>query len=195
MADITLQATKRDPKAGKAKDLRASGQVPVVLYGHKVENETLSCTYQELHKAFVKAGESTIIDLKTDKATVPVLFHRIDLNPVSGEYEHVDFFAPDMTKEITTHVAITAIGESPAVKDLGGVLVKHRESIEVKCLPKDLPHQIEVDLSSMEELNSHIAVSGITVPAGVTVMLSEDEMLFVVQPPRKEEEIKPAEEE
>jgi large subunit ribosomal protein L25 len=190
-ANISLQAVKRDSAKTRAKDLRAEDLVPGVLYGYQADNQPLECKYQEFHKVYVKAGESTVIDLEVDGKTFPVLIHDLSLDPVSSRYEHVDFFAPDMSKEITAKVPIRIEGESPGVKDQGGILVTLRDAIEVKCLPRDLPSEIIVDISNLKEFHESVIVSALSIPASVTVLTGEEEMVVTVQPPRKEEEVTP----
>jgi large subunit ribosomal protein L25 len=193
MSQITLEVKPRN-KEEKVKDLRKQGTVPCVLYGYEVENLQIECDEQEFHKTFVKAGESTMIDLDLDGKKTSVLIHKVDLDPVTDRYSHIDFFAPDMKKEIITHVAINTTGEAPGVKDFGGILITHRDSIEVKCLPKDLPHEIVVDLSQLKELHDSISVADLDIPNGVSVQIGEDNLLFVIDAPRKEEVIEKPEE-
>jgi large subunit ribosomal protein L25 len=188
---ITLEARPRKAAGKKVKDLRKQKRIPGVLYGYKVENQPVECLEQEFHKVFVKAGESTVVDLSVEGKTVPVLIHHIAFEPISGNYAHIDFLALDMTKEVTTHVPIRTIGEAPGVKELGGVLVHNRDTLTVKCLPKDLPHAIEVDLSSLQNFHDTIVVSALKVPPHVTILEKAEEIVVSLQPPRKEEEVAP----
>jgi len=195
-APISLEVSPRDTKASRAKDLRQAERVPGVLYGFNVKNQPVDCSYQGFHKVYLQAGESTVIELKVmdstgspqGSKTVPVLIHEMSFDPVTGKYAHVDFYAVDMSKEVTAQIPIRTVGEAPGVKDLGGVLVRNRDSITVKCLPKYLPHDIEIDLSALENFHDTITLADIKVPANVTVEEKPDEILASVQPPRKEEE-------
>jgi large subunit ribosomal protein L25 len=141
----------------------------------------------------VKAGESTIVELALDEKKIPCLIHAIDLDPVTDRYQHVDFYALDMKKEVTTHVPIHFVGESPAVKTLGGVLVTVMSTITVTCLPKDLPHAFDVDISALAEFHNSITVGSLKAPAGVTIKDATDSVIVTVQEPRAAEEEKPAE--
>lgn len=191
MANIILKATKRDPK-GKAKDVRGSRQVPGVLYGHKTENQAVECVEQEFHKVYVEAGESTVVELDVEGKKTPVLIHSLQLNPVTNRYEHIDFFAPDMSKEVTTNVPIRTTGEAPGVKDHGGVLVRNRDHISVKCLPKDLPHEVKIDLTPLAELHDSVTVGNLKLPEVVQILEDPETLIISVTPPRKEEEeVKP----
>lgn len=187
-SSITLQANPRERK-NDVKHLRKRGFVPGVLYGYKVENQPVECIYQEFHKVFASAGESTVINLQVEGKTFPVLIHQIAYDPVTNAYDHIDFFVPDMSKEVTTNVPIRITGESLGVKELGGILVRNRENVTVKCLPKDLPHNITIDISVLENFHDTVTVSDLNLPDVVTLLEAEDEILISVQPPRKEEEV------
>ncbi len=190
MAAITLTALPRDSKK-KAKELRRAGQVPGVVYGPKTKNISIECKYQELHKAYVAAGESTIVELSVEGKNIPVLIHELHFDPMTGDYEHIDFFALDMTKEVTTNVPIRTVGEAPGVKELGGILVKNKDHVTVKCLPKDLPHDIEVDLSKLVNFYDAVTVGSLSIPKGVKILDEAEEILVSIAPPRKEEEETP----
>jgi len=191
---VPLTASARDVSA-KAGAIRAEGVVPCVLYGNDTDNIPLSCVYNELVGAYKAAGASTIVELDTGSNKVPVLFHSIDFDPVSDRVIHVDFYAVDLKKEIEAKIPIQFEGEAPAAKDLGGVLVTTLDHVTVKCLPTKLPHSLSVDLSSLENFGDSVTVEAITAPEGVEIIQGTDTVLAIVQEPRKEEEIKPAEEE
>lgn len=188
---FSLTVSSRKAAGKKVKLLRRQGRIPGVLYGYKVENQPIECQEQEFHKIFVKAGESTIVDLSLDKRKIPVLIHQIAMDPVSGKYAHVDFLALDLTKEVTTRVPLRTTGEAPGAKELGGILIHQREALTVRCLPKDLPHVIDVDISSLKNFHDTVTVSGLTLPLNVKVEENPDEILVSLQPPRKEEEETP----
>jgi large subunit ribosomal protein L25 len=176
---------RKTPK--KAKDLIKESRIAGVLYGHGINNQPLECDYQSFHKVFVQAGESTVIDLELGGKTMQVLIHQIAYDPVTNAYIHIDFFAPDMTKAITTHIPIRITGESICVKDLGGILVRNKESITIKCLPKDLPHDIEVDISALKEFYDAVTIADISTSSVITILDADDTILVSVQPPRVEE--------
>jgi large subunit ribosomal protein L25 len=183
---ILLEAEPRDVQYA-ARLLRKEKKLPGVLYGAGQKNQPITCNYQAFYKAFVHAGTSTIIELKTDGKTIPVLIHETTLDPVSGDFMHVDFYAPDMTKEVTADVQLRIVGESPGVKDFGGILIQHREIVTVSCLPKDLPHDIEVDISLLANLHDSITVADLKLPSTITLDDEPDTLLLVVDAPRLEE--------
>lgn len=184
----SLNVLPRNMFGKKVKHLRKRKRIPGILYGYKMKNQPVECNEQEFHKVFLQAGESTVVDLEINDKKVPVLIHQIALDPVSGSYAHVDFLALDLTKEVSTRVPLRIIGEAPGVKELGGVLVHHRETLTVRCLPKDLPHVIDVGVSNLKNFHDAVTVAALHLPPNVKIEEKPDEILVSLQPPRKEEE-------
>ena len=106
----------------------------------------------EFLKAWKNAGESTVIKLDTPTGELEALIHAVDINPITSEPRHADFYIFEKGHKVEVAVPLEFIGISPAVKDLGGVLMKILHEIKVKAEPSNLPHQIEVDISSIVEL-------------------------------------------
>ncbi len=169
-----------------ARNLRRGGTVPCVVYGNKTENVSFQCEIVALTKAYTKAGESTLVELDLEGKKVPVLFHEVKFDPMSDVISHVDFYAVDMNKEVEADVTIHFEGESLAVKE-GGILVTAIDAIAVRCLPKNLPHNLPVDLSKLVAMDSQLTVADLVVPAGVTLLLEPDTVIALVQEPRAEE--------
>lgn len=172
--------------------LRQSNQVPCVLYGNDTENVSLQCEYNDLFRVYEKAGASTIVRLDTGSGTVPVLFHVVQMDPVSDRITHVDFYAVDMKKEIEASVPISYEGEAPAVEELGGVLVTAHDHVSVRCLPAYLPHHLSVSLESLEDFHCSLTVADIVLPEEVQVVDDEEIVIAIVQEPRKEEVVEEA---
>lgn len=187
---IELKAEERDLKT-KLKVLRKSGRIPAVLYGHKVKNQNLSVDAREFEKVLKKAGESTIVDLDANGKKHPVLIHDVQYHFLTSEPIHVDFYQVSMTEKLKTKVSINFTGESPAVKTMGGVLVKVLNDIEVQCLAADLPHEILVDISSLVDFSSSIHLKDISISDKIQILTPLDEVIIKVQPPRTIEEEAP----
>ncbi len=186
---VSLKAAARDLKA-KPKQLRRGGQVPCNVYGHEVQM-TVQCAEQELHNAFRKAGESTLVELDVAGKKIPVLFKSVDFDPVSDREIHVDFYAVDMKKEIETVVPVRFEGEAPAIKTLGGILVISHDHVKVRCLPADLPRSLVVSVSGLEAFHASVSVKDLQVPKGVKVQDGVDTVLATIQEPRAVEEVTP----
>lgn len=193
MPTIPLQAQARSQDAA-AKTLRRENRVPCVLYGNDVDNTQLTCDYSELFRVYSKAGESVIVELEVGSKKVPVLFHALQFEPVSDRITHVDFFAVDMKKEIEARVPLNFIGESEAVKSLGGVLVTVMDHVTVKCLPVDLPQHLDISIEPLVTFADAVSVVDIVLPKGVTITDAEDARIATVQEPRREEVVATAEE-
>lgn len=190
MASISLNAKVRT-NAGKAlRTLRANGGVPAVTYGHGLKSQALELSAREFDKVFAAAGSSTVVTLKIDGADTNVLISDIQHDPVSGATTHVDLYQVRMDEKIKAEVPLKFIGTSRAVKDLGGILIKPADTIEVEALPANLPPEIVVDLSRLEELNSKLTLGDIGLPDGVIpTVANRDFAVASVEPPRSEEEL------
>jgi large subunit ribosomal protein L25 len=99
-----------------------------------------------------------------------------------------------MDKIIRTKVSIEFVGESPAVKNEGGILLKIMQEIEVEALPKDLPHGLRADISKLKTLESKLLIKDIPLPSGVKINIDPEEVVALVEPPRTEEELAALEE-
>jgi large subunit ribosomal protein L25 len=173
------------------KTMRKAGQVPGVIYGNAMKNTSIVCNAKELHNVYVKAGENTLVDVDMGGKKIPCLIHAISFDPVTSAYEHIDLYAVDMTKKVTTHVPVVFQGECPAVKNHGGVLLTVHSSLEVTCLPSNIPESFVVDLTTLENLRDSVTVSKLKIPEGVTVKEIPETAIVIVQEPRKEEVIEP----
>lgn len=191
MKTYAIQAQRRSALGKQVKKLRQSESVPAVIYGNKRETESLSLNAKEFFKIFTEAGESTLIDVTIEnEQPVKVLIHDVQFHPVTDRILHADLLQVDMTKKIETEINLKFTGTSPAVAELGGILVTSIESVEVSCLPGDLVHEIEVDLSNLKTFEDRVYIRDISVPQGITILDKPDAVVAVVTPPRSEEELK-----
>lgn len=187
---ITLKIEKRDP-AVKPDMVRKEGKIPAVLYGPKEPNLPIAINAKAFEKVLREAGETTIVDLEGEGEAKEALIHQVDHHPVSDVVEHVDFYVVEKGKKVNADIPFVFIGEAPAVKSLGGTLMKVMHEVEVEALPKDLPREITVDISSLVTFESQISIKDIAVPSGVTVLAEADEVVAAVAEPKEEEEEAP----
>ena len=190
MENISLTASKRTVTGKAVEKLRKTGKLPAVLYGHKVALAQLELNARDFAKVFKQAGESTLIDLTVDGKSQPVLIQEVQNHYLNGQPIHVDFYAVNMDEKLKATVALHFIGESFAVKSLAGTLVKNLSEVEVECLPSDLPHSIDVDISVLKSFDDAIHVSDLKVSDKVKILANPDELVTNVTPPRTEEELK-----
>jgi large subunit ribosomal protein L25 len=168
-------------------------KIPAVFYGPKAESTPIWVNEIELLKVWKEAGESTVVTLSLDGVDHDTLIHDIDREPVKGKIRHVDFYVLEKGKKVEIAIPLEFVGVSEAVKTLGGNLVKVLHEIEIEAMPKDLPHNIEVDISSLVDFDSQIHAKDIKLPAGVTLKTEEDEVVALVAEAKEEAEEAPAE--
>ena len=169
--------------------LRKGGQVPAVFYGKKEKATSIAVPQKDFLKVWKEAGESSIISLKGAGADEKqVLIHDVSQDPVTGLPIHVDFYAIEKDKKLEVSVPIEFTGVSGAVKDLGGILVKVLHELEIESLPKDLPHNVTVDIGSLATLDSQILAKDIALPTGVTLITGPEEVVAAITEAKEEEE-------
>jgi len=200
MTTLELKSEKRTLLGKRVKSLRRRGIIPAVVYGGKEGSVPIELDLKEFSKVFKTAGETTLIKLLIDdpafaKASAGkekfknVLIHDISRDPITEEMNHVDFYEVKMDEKITTKVPLIFIGDAPAVIDLGGVLVKAMQELEVRALPADLPHQIEIDISQLKTFDDNILVKDIKLLKNVEILEHLETSVATVTPPRSEAEL------
>jgi large subunit ribosomal protein L25 len=177
--------------------LRKKGFIPAILYGPEISTSIpLQLDKKEFEKILKKMEGSSMLELNLEGKKYSVLIKEIQRDPISDEILHIDFFQPSLKEEIETKVPLVFEGVTPAVKELGGTLVKNISEIEIKCLAKDLPKEIKVDISKLKTFEDAILVKDLKVPQKVKILRNPNDILAFVAPPEKVEEelTKPVEE-
>jgi large subunit ribosomal protein L25 len=189
---FTIKAKKREAGA-KLDTLRKGGEIPAVFYGAGKTTTSITLSNVEFKKIWRDAGESSAVQIGMGTESIDALIHDVQVDPVTDEPVHVDFLAIDMKKKIKVNVELEFVGVSNAVKTGLGNLVKVLHEVEVEALPSNLPHNLEVDISTLETLENQIFVSDIKVPAGVEIITPGEEVVasIVAQVEEKEEESAP----
>lgn len=191
VAMFTLAAEKREGGVGLVA-LRKTGKIPAVFYSGKVSATSIAVSTGEFKKVLKDAGESSVVTLELPSGKVDVLIHDVAFDPVRDEPIHIDFYAVDKDTKVTVRVPLEFIGESAAVKNLGGTLVKVMHEMEVEGLPKDLPHDVKVDIGALQTVESHIIVSDLELPAGVAAKSEAGETVALITIQKEEVEEAPA---
>lgn len=194
MEQIELSAATRDILGKKVRFLRRQGLTPANLYGRNVKSTALQVDTIQLKHTLAKAGKSSLVALKVDSAKRPkmVIIRDIQREPLTGGLLHVDLYQVKMEDRIKIEVSLLFIGEAPAIRDRGGILVQNMTSVEVECLPANMPHNIEVDLSVLKELDQAVHVKDLSVDEGVTILTDPEQS--IVQIARSKVEVEIAEE-
>ena len=181
MEELRLKITHRDVLGKKTRFLRRQGVTPAHLYGHNVESLALQCDTHELQRLIAQAGRTRLIDLEIDGEKPRSVFVReIQQDTVTKQLLHVDFYQVKRTEKITVEVPIVFLGEAPALKGKGRMLVHGVTSLDIECLPGNVPPQIEVDLSPLEELEQAIHVSDIVLDLEITVNTDPEQLVVKV---------------
>ncbi len=183
---IDIKVEKRE-KIGKLEGLRKAGFLPAVYYGHKKEATPIQIKKSDFVKAWKNAGESTVIKLTTPDGDLEAHIHDVDTDPLTGEPRHADFYIFEKGHKVEVAVPLEFIGVSVAMKDFGGVLMKIMHEINIKAEPANLPHQIEVDISPITELEGQILAKDIVLPKGVELVEHPEEVVVTVATPKAEE--------
>lgn len=192
MKQLELEVSKRDIKGKKVRFLRRSGIIPANVFGHGMNSIAVQIDARKLHQVLARAGRTDLISLKIDNSTSPsrVLIREVQKDPLTGETVHVDFYQVRMTERLKAEVPLVFVGEAPALKHKNVSLMHAMTSLHIEALPNDLPHNIEVDISSLAEPDQAIHVKDLKIDPNIAVLDDPDQMVIKVAEVRK-----PAEEE
>lgn len=190
MQKVILQAEPRIIIGRQVKSLRRQGFVPAVVYGHDFKPLSIQVPLKDFERVYAEAGESTVVYLNVNGQDHPTIIHDIVRDALSDKFLHADFYKVRLDEKISAKIQLNFIGESPAVKGLGGILVKNMSEIEVDGFPQDLPHQIDVDISGLAELRSHIQVKDLPISTKLEVKAEPEAIVVLIQEPISEEELK-----
>ena len=175
MADeLILRAEPRDVHGKKVKALRREGLIPGVVYGPVVEGTvSVSVVRREFDKFYMANGHSTVFSLEWDGGKQPVLIREVQVDPVTRNPLHIDFFAPNMRVALTQSVPVMLVN----VGQHEGVLQTILTEVTVEALPADLPQQIDADAANLVNVGDSIHAKDLTLPAKVTLVTDGEEMI------------------
>ena len=182
---VTLQVETRASNKTRAQ-LLAEDAIPAVVYGPKQETISLQIKRSDFDKAFKAAGESTIVELTGTDEPIEALIHDVAFHPTKGMIQHVDFYAFERGKDMTTEVPLEFVGTAP-IEKTGGMINKVLHELTVTCRPSKLPSEIVVDISGLEKADQQITVADIPALEGVVIENSPEEVILVAQGEREEE--------
>ncbi|MEK7646674.1 MAG: 50S ribosomal protein L25 [Patescibacteria group bacterium] len=188
---LSLTVAKRDIKTSVDK-IRKEGNIPAVFYGPTEASTAVVIPMIDFKKVWKKAGESSVIILKDASGTEhEALIHDIDIHPLSGEPRHADFYVIEKGKKVEVAVPLVFIGVSSAIKDKAGILVKVHRELKIEAAPRDLPHELNVDISALVELSDVIHAKDIVLPKGVELKVNPDEVVVAISQAKEEVEEAP----
>jgi large subunit ribosomal protein L25 len=196
--DATLDAKKRDGRGkNEARRLRVSGRIPAVVYGARKEGQPpegvpVAVDPKEVLRILhSESGANTLINLKLEGAEARVMVRDYQLDPVTHQLLHADFYQLAMDRAIIVSVPIVIKGEPAGVKVQGGLLDFVTRDIQVQVLPTDIPESIVVDVSELM-LHQSIRVRDLAVDPKWKAVTDGETMLVHVVMPKAEEVVAPA---
>src|ERR1035438_10698410 len=174
MKSVALKAYPRSQvQRAEVKKLRAAGRVPATIYGRQAAPQNLEVNSKEFADLLNHAvSENVLVDLSVEndaRARRLALVQEIQHHPLDGKVLHVDFHEVSENEKVTVNVPVETTGEAAGVKNSGGVLEHVLFKLKVRCLPKDLPELLIIDVSSLE-LGKAIHIGEIKLPAGVEIL-------------------------
>ena len=166
--------------SGVLKRMRREGFIPSVVYGGGPENRNVKVSAKGIREMLAdSASTNVLVDLELDGGSSQLAFLKdLQHDPLSGKVLHADFIAVDDKTEITAQIPVSLVGEAVGVK-LGGQLEQMIYSLEIKCLPKDLPETIEGDASALN-VGDVLSVGGMSWPEGVSPTLGHEVVVALV---------------
>lgn len=188
---IQLQAQIRTVFKKAVAKLLAQDIIPAEIYGHNFENKHISVSRKDFKKAYAEAGETGVITLTVENVSYPVLVHDTKTDRLGNDIVSIDFYAVNLKEKTTAEIPLRIIGESPAIKEFNGVMVKALEEVEVEAFPADLPSHIDVDVTKLTALNQSIHVKDLPISNKVKILTESDAVIVVITEPKVEEEVAP----
>ena len=201
MAQATRQRTElkvapREVLGKKVRALRREGLTPANIYGSKVDSTAVQVSTEELRHVLKTAGRNDIVYLRLDgDEPRPTFVRDIQQNPVTDAILHVDFLQISLRDKVRADVPIHLVGLSPAVDTLDGILMHGLDHVSVEALPTEVPSFLELDVSSLVEINQALHVSDLELPEEVTLLTDPEQVVAKVAPPAVEPEPEVEEEE
>lgn len=194
MEETVLNAEPRDIIGKNVKYLRREGYVPAVVYGRRTNPISLKIQERQLHQALRETGGTRLITLKIagDAEIRHVLARDVQRDTLNHSLQHVDLYEVVMTEKIKTEIPIILVGEALPVKKNEGLLLQGLSSIEIECLPGDLPPHIEVSLDGLLAIEQSILVRDLKVSDAIKVLSDPEEFIAKVIPLAKEEVVEAA---
>lgn len=186
MESLTLEAELRSLAGKQVRALRRKGVTPIHLYGKGIPSMTLQADTDQLQRVVAQAGRNApvSVSVKGSRDVHFAFIREMQRHPITEAILHVDFYQVPMAEVMRAQVPVYLTGAAPAVRTHSGVLFQALHSIEVECLPLDLPQYVEMDVSGLADFEQAIYVSDVALGDSVTVLTDPRELIARVNPPR-----------
>lgn len=184
---VQLEAEIRAPGRKKgAKSVRNSGRVPAVIYGHGREPQPMSISALDFDRLLDKiAVESTIVEVSMGGSSVKALIREVQRHPIKQGILHVDFQEIHAGEKLRLEIPVHLVGTADGVRNQGGVLDQVLRTVEIECLPADIPERVELDVSVLI-IGRSLHVSDLNIP-NAEILTDGSLTVVTVTAPRVEE--------
>ncbi len=182
----TYAAEPRTTLGKRVAKLRRSGVLPANVFGRGMESVAVQIETRAVRDLLRSHGTNTLISLQVagEDAPRPVVVRDVGRHPVTHIPLHLDFYQVDLSRRISGSVPVVLIGDSSAVKDLGGVLLVVADAVQIEALPADMPSHLEVSVDGLTEFDAEVTVGDLDLPAGVVMLSESDQTLARIARPR-----------
>jgi large subunit ribosomal protein L25 len=184
---LELTAEPRAVFGKHVRRLRRQGIIPANIFGHGA-SRAIQAPARALDRLLAQGGRTGVITISFDGQSQTALLKSLQRDPRSGHLIHMDFQAVSLEESVTSTVPVRFVGESPAVAKQDGIMTHPRSELHITARAADLPDAIEVDVSTITELNGAIHVSDLPPSPLYTINDAPEEVLAMVQPPKREVE-------
>jgi large subunit ribosomal protein L25 len=184
-ASFTASARTNSGK-GTARKLRAAGEIPAIIYGHKRQPQSLKLNAHQFSRMLEKISyTTTVIELTIDGAMSRTIIRELQRHPVKRDVLHVDFQELVAGEKITVRVPLKFVGTPDGVRQGGGILDEVMRELHITVDPADIPNHFDVDVTSLQ-VGKSLHISDIKIPAGVTVLDDPGQTICLVMIPKEE---------
>lgn len=184
---LNIKAQVREITGKRVRNLRSRGIIPANLSGDAKPSVAIQLPADELNRLLKRRGAGVLrLQIGAAPRSETALLNRVERNPITSAVLHVDFRRVRLNQPVHARVPVHIIGEAPAIRVQGGVLLHLLDTVEIEALPANIPEAVTLDISPLEELNSTLTVADIQLPGNVKMVSPEGEAVVTVKAPRIE---------
>ena len=181
---LSAKRRKAGPRSALTQ-LRASGQLPAVIYGYETEAIPITLDYKQAEKAYRKYGGAAVFKIDVEGRIVNAIMTDIQRDALKGRVKHLDLLAINMKEELEVEVPFALVGDAIGVKD-GGVLMQPNLTLKIKVKPSEIPETVEVDVSELA-VGDTLALEQVRSKFGFEILNEDDYTLATITPPSPNE--------
>ncbi|HTE57675.1 MAG TPA: 50S ribosomal protein L25 [Verrucomicrobiae bacterium] len=181
---IVVELQKREVIRKGLAGLRAEGSIPAVIHNHGKESIHVMGDFRMLTKAYSAAGKHHPVELTVDGKKHLALIKDVDFDPARHQMRHVVFQAIRQNEKTTADIPVVLAGDEIPAERKSLLVLTQLDTVQVEALPRDLPDELTVDGTKLQEVGDHLYVSDITAPAGVTILTDPEASIAVVEMPK-----------